>query len=63
MNSAVHPLPNAPQSWLRWCSHREDVRVSDYLEGFVLLEGPHAAEWLARGFDDLLKTVQNGSAA
>lgn len=54
-------LPSAKSAWVRYCIGLPDVSVKDYTEGYALLCGPHAAEWLMRGFPEMYKAVRNSS--
>lgn len=54
----ITALPSSTAAWARYCVDRP-VPLMQYAYGYELLTGPAAASWLARGFDELLKTIRN----
>lgn len=62
MSAVISPLPVTTQAWARFCLY-SDATIAELGQGLELLNGPHGAEWLQRGFEATLNAVRNSVAA
>lgn len=62
MSAVISPLPVTTQAWARFCLY-SDATIAEMGAGLELLQGPHGAEWLQRGFEATLQAVRNSVPA